>query len=219
MNEQMRAKFELELTRRLNGRFEDYYREFLRLLGDPPSAANVPQSFWDGIAEDLTPHIKAVVREVILAAASDLIKTSGRTIDTAIINQRAADYVSTYTFDLVKKINETSRQWLQESIRRYFTEQQTLGQLEENLMKIFSPERAARIAITEVTRANVQGDKLTVDQIEKESGVRMAAIFESSADEVVCDICGPLQGNVVSEESYPPLHPGCRCWLSWEVKE
>lgn len=82
---------------------------------------------------------------------------------------------------------------------------------------VFSRERAELIAVTEVTRSFFQGNL----EAWRASGIITQKIFQTSADELVCAICGPLQGQVrLLDEEFdggvlgPPLHPKCRCFCS-----
>jgi hypothetical protein len=42
-------------------------------------------------------------------------------------------------------------------------------------------------------------------------------VFSTAEDERVCDICGSLDGTIISSDSLPPIHPSCRCVVSYEV--
>ena len=93
--------------------------------------------------------------------------------------------------------------------------------------------RARRIAVTEATRAYAEGHYAAW----RESGVVTGVIWTTAADELVCPICRPLDGQFTAlggqewrhfskphldvglSVAGPPAHPNCRCWtLPW-VKE
>lgn len=76
----------------------------------------------------------------------------------------------------------------------------------------FSDTRARRIALTEVTRAYAKGNK----EAWIASGVVDGRIWRTSADELVCPVCGPLSGQVrrldepfTDDIDDPPAHVQC----------
>jgi SPP1 gp7 family putative phage head morphogenesis protein len=80
----------------------------------------------------------------------------------------------------------------------------------------FSDTRARRIALTEVTRAYAKGNR----EAWRASGVVERRRWATSADELVCPVCGPLAGQeraldepFTPEIDDPPAHVQCRCWI------
>jgi len=127
-------------------------------------------------------------------------------------------WVRTYTFELVTGINRTSRDMLAEALEQFVTTPETMGELREAVGHIFTPERANRIAVTEVTRAYSEGTKTAVEEL-KQVGLDMREIWHTDNDELVCEDCAPLNGTQRGEdwEDYPPLHPNCRCSVDVEM--
>lgn len=85
----------------------------------------------------------------------------------------------------------------------------------------FSDTRARRIALTEVTRAYAKGNRESWIA----SGVVDGRTWRTSADELVCPICGPLAGQTrplnepfTSDIDDPPAHVQCRCWTTASVE-
>lgn len=89
--------------------------------------------------------------------------------------------------------------------------------------------RAERIARTEMATAFNQGHLATV-QAGVDSGLIVDEIqreWLTAEDERVCPVCNPLNGVVVAfdepfpngAEMAPPLHPGCRCTVLYNVVE
>lgn len=94
-------------------------------------------------------------------------------------------------------------------------------EIAKTVERTFSPERAAGIAATEVTRANTAGEVPVILSYEKHTGHRLVAIWNTEEDEKVCPICKPLDGLPeawwqTEALSGPPAHPNCRCWLTYE---
>ena len=104
--------------------------------------------------------------------------------------------------------------------------------------RVFSPQRAETIAITEVTTAITQAEiaarreaitaspenRVTPDDPNEPPIIvrdGLVAIWQTAEDERVCPVCGPLHDAREArwENKFPngpPAHPRCRCWLIYE---
>jgi hypothetical protein len=120
---------------------------------------------------------------------------------------------------MLQDLFNTRYEHLNEIIPRFYEEQWNLGQLRSDLERYYSPVRAEMIAVTETTRAAVEGERALVDALQKESGIAMVPIWQTSNDERVCPICGPKHGKPITDGQYPPAHPRCRCWVTYEYPE
>ena len=191
----------------------------LEYLGDPPRFENVPPEFWDEAGRELLQALSPFGERVYLDSARRMLETVSIGVDWGLVNQAAFDWAETYTYDLVRGINDTSRQALQRAVSSYYRDQLTQGDLRNRLSSIFGPVRAEMIARTEVTRAAVEGERATVREIEKE-GIRMVEVWQTRNDEIVCPICGPRhgkrEGDGWTKNDGPPAHPRCRCWTIHE---
>ncbi|HRT92702.1 MAG TPA: hypothetical protein P5516_09505, partial [Anaerolineaceae bacterium] len=62
-----RDKFEREMERKLGRIWKEQRDELMRLLGDPPSLSNVPQSYWNNgraaIRKVIAPIFEEIFRE------------------------------------------------------------------------------------------------------------------------------------------------------------
>jgi hypothetical protein len=124
---------------------------------------------------------------------------------------------------------------LNTTIPRFYEEGWNLGQLQGELEKWYSPVRAQMIAVTETTRAAVEGELEVMREIEKDNGISMVAIWLTANDERVCAICNPMNGEkeagrggdgkpfFIHPESgarlRPPAHPRCRCGIALTFAE
>ena len=198
-----------------------YGGNILEVLGDPPDLANIPDDFWD---EEAARWMEALVpfgSKVYLDSARQLLETSPIGIDWALINERAVTWASSYTFELVGGINDTTRTALQSAISSFFEEPITRGDLEERISPLFGKDRAEMIAVTEVTRAASEGEQAVAKELAKE-GIEMIAIWQTDNDELVCDLCEPRNEQPKEKwdtDEFPPLHPRCRCWVNYELPE
>ena len=86
---------------------------------------------------------------------------------------------------------------------------------------MFGPGRAAKIAVTEITRAVTAGEIFILIQMSDDAGRELISVWYTEDDARVCPICGPLHGTPQedwsqAEPAGPPVHPNCRCWLVYE---
>jgi len=231
-----RETIEQKLIRKVGAVQRAQLGHILELLGDPPNINNLTPAFWESAAKELVAAIQPLLVEAQIEQAQEILDDNPAIgVDWAVVNKEAMDWANKYTFDLVKGINDTSRELLQSSVSSYFEQEMTIGQLEDLLAPSFGPMRAEMIAVTEVTNAASHGESDVLHQIQ-EQGIEMEATFETNDDEKVCDICGPLDGKVAdgfdddgepywvhpdSGEKYgpPSLHPRCRCWWTMGFKE
>ena len=109
-----------------------------------------------------------------------------------------------------------------QSIGRWLENGESLETLKQDLMIFFGPERAQRVAATEVTRAAAEGARAAY----RESGVVEEYEWAVAADERVCSICNGLHGKRRRlDEPFdrgidrPPAHVNCRCWVRPVIKD
>lgn len=223
-----RDEYEQRLARALSRVYGRHRREIVELLGDPPDPVRLDVEFWNRSSEELQAVVRPILEKVALESAEQLARESVIGVDWGLVNQSAADWASRYTFDQVSGITRTSQRAIQRAISRYFAQGQTIGELYDSLSRIFGPVRAEMIAVTEITRAAARGEVLIADDIARQ-GVVMVRVWQTNRDELVCPICGPLQGQQAengifthpdgSTYTEPPAHVRCRCWLNHALPE
>lgn len=145
-------------------------------------------------------------------------------IDWGLLNSEASAWARTYTFDLIQGLNTTSERAVREAIASYFEQSWNQAQLRDALTPTFGPRRAELIAVTETTRAAVEGESETVRRLEEDDGIIMIAYWLTREDELVCPICGPRANKEIRPDNetqgeYPPAHPRCRCNVRHEIAE
>lgn len=196
-------------------------RIILRALGNPPLFENLTPDVWDDLAGRYSGALLPQLERVFLAGAQALTEVTAG-VSWELVNEAAATWARRYTFDLVRGIIDTTRRLLQGYVEDWYRTPSGLPDLVRRLEPLFGPARARNIAITETTRASVEGERAVVRQLEGEGlHVRLIPIWQTVMDDRVCPICGPLHNKKIEEEAYglyPPAHPGCRCFISHEVE-
>lgn len=211
-----RDELERKLAKAMGREFADEFRELMDALGDPPDPGNLPPDFWDG--KRARGVLEPLLQGTFLIAAEELMMELSIGIEWGLINQRAIEWVRPYAFDLVRGINDTTRGVLQSALQTFYQDKLTKDQLAQLLTPTFGPVRAEMIAITETTRAGVEGERELVRQIQAANqNIKMIPIWQTANDDLVCPICGPRHGKPIEDGYYPPAHPRCRCWVNHEM--
>ena len=146
-------------------------------------------------------------------------------IDWTLVATYVLQWLDTYSFELIRDLDETARGVLRGAIQRWAENGLPLSDLVDELVDLglFDRARAELIASTEVTRAYAMGQMMAWQQ----TGVVTAMRWNTANDERVCPICGPLgglefgadgtvpgsieqqlSGGVVTELGQPFVHPG-----------
>lgn len=211
-----RADFERLLAQILSRLGSKHRRELLTLLGDPPSFGNVPTGFWEKINNETANAVYPVLNDIYNEAAERMVDSLPIGVDWGIINERAAAWARQYAFELIKGMNETTIRALQAALNSFFQNGMTREQLEAQLVRLFGPVRAEMIAITEVTRAAVAGERAIAAELAKD-GIDMVPYWLTRNDELVCPICGPRNNKPITDGVFPPAHPRCRCGTRFEL--
>ena len=229
-----RAALEAELAKRYSKLSAGHRRELMKLLGDPPSYANVPQSFWTQVAKDLDGSFMPFLTEIYMQQAENLLGDLPIGVDWALVNQRAVIWARQHTYNLITGLTDHTRAVVQEAISTFFEQSMTRADLEMLIGRAFGPVRAEMIAITEVTRAATAAEIQIGEELAKE-GIFMTAIWYTRNDEIVaeCPVCYPLnerpadgytglrtpywRSPTTGSEITPPAHPRCRCSMGWEL--
>ena len=77
------------------------------------------------------------------------------------------------------------------------------------------PDIAKTIASTEMTRAHTNAELMMEQRYFEMFGEHLVPIWKTCNDEHVCDFCRPRREQPITDDIYPPAHPGCRCMLSY----
>jgi hypothetical protein len=221
-----REEIERRLARVLSRDLRGELDKLLNYLGDPPNLANVPHEYWQGGWKDIQKDVEPILVDTYIDAAMDLADGIGIGIDFDNVNRAAVNWARQHSEEVMQQIWLRTHEYTLDVLSRYsgvgeviaqgYEEGLTIREISERLERMFSPVRAERIAVTETTRAVVEGERAYVAELERETGQRMIPIWMTANDELVCPICAPKNEKPITNGDYPPAHPNCRCGVGWE---
>ena len=138
---------------------------------------------------------------------------------------------------MAKSYNETTLNLLKSKLDQGIAEGQSIPELKNTISDIYEfsdATRAEMVARTEAFRAA----NLATKEAWKQSGVVETVKWYTAEDSLVCTLCAPMDGKVISvNENFfdkgdtaqgsdgssfditysdvetPPLHPDCRCYI------
>lgn len=153
---------------------------------------------------------------------------TGITIDYTMTNLQAAEWARAYAGKLIKDIDATSLEAVRKALTVFVeTPGWTMGDLMRDIADVLGEKRAEGISVTEVTRTYSKGSQMAADEMKDQfPDVKVIDQWFTNNDDLVCDLCGPLDGVEVEhgtnfyepeseyEDGHPPRHYRCRCWES-----
>lgn len=168
---------------------------------------------YSALESAIEPQLHVIARDGARAGLEQVGVTHDQ-LETMLLqsNAAASDWASDHAAELVKGLDETTRERVSELVQQALDEGWSNDQLADALTEdsAFDDSRAEVIARTETAAADVQGSLIGW----KESGV--VASKEWKTGGACCDECADLDGETVPlDEDFPdgdpPLHPNCRC--------
>lgn len=210
-----RFEIERKLGRVLSREFRGELDKLLGYLGDPPDLNNVPRSYWQNGWRGIQNQAEPILVDAFIESALAL-PGIGVTVDWDLINTDAANWARDSLAKTLEKMFGRTYEGVGELVPRYYENQWSRADLARQLEKYYSPRRAEMIAVTETTRATVEGERAAVDRSAEALGYRMVPIWMTANDERVCLICGPRHKQPITNGMYPPAHPRCRCSVTYE---
>lgn len=213
-----RDDYDAELAALMAGILDSQYTDILDLLGDPPDLSKVTAGFWEQETENIIEVLEPFFETAFIARAEQSILELDVELDIDAITNRAANAARRHVFQLAGDIGESSQRLLREAVSSYFEQSMTIGELSDMLVRTFGPVRAEIISVTEVTRAASAGVHEVANQL-RELGSQVEEIWHTVSDELVCNICEPLNGKPFERSQEQPAHPRCRCQRSIQITE
>ena len=141
--------------------------------------------------------------------AMEPIIAIGLGFDTLLVNEAAVRYAQERAAQAVTQIDGTTRRMIQQKVSQWFESGGTLKELTESLAPTFGYDRAEMIAVTEVTDTLAGSAEESWREVNRQYGTAVVEgkVWHTAADERVCPICAPLDGQVVGlNEDF--VHPG-----------
>jgi hypothetical protein len=186
---------------------------------------------FDALFEEDPEEAQELIAMILSGAQGgmDLVKLQTRLqLDYGLTNAEAASWARRYSYDLIKDLDKTTREIIKSAVTDFIKDPDyTMADLFDLLEPQFGRVRAERIAVTEVTRAYSQGQRMARETLKEQfPGVTIVDRWFTNNDDLVCPLCGPLdgeereQGEVfyqpedAYQDGYPPRHPNCRCWIN-----
>jgi hypothetical protein len=187
------------------------------------------------LPEDLIGETDEELRELILLlfegagyglAQMELELALG--LDYTLTNVEAAAWARAHAGLLIKRINKTTVEAVRKGLTMFV---ETPGFTIRDFMDLlpFDEKRSLRVAVTEITNAYAEGQKIAAETAAKQfPDVPMYKQWFTNNDDRVCDICGPLNGQEVPKDQpfvsrgmefdKPAAHVHCRCWVSYRTR-
>jgi HK97 family phage portal protein len=222
----IREALERRTTRNLHAVFQDMietlypqgYGEFL----DPNLEAQRVRRLFDEeqkLYDTLSRALQDGADLGVSAAVAGL-ENIGFGFDYTLANESARAWASQHSGTLISQISDTTQRGVRDGVARWIQNGEPLETLIGDLQIYFGRARAERIAVTEVTRAYAEGNLVAW----RESGVVEQVEWRTSADEMVCKICGvrhkkraPLDMPQIDGRGIP-AHVRCRCWWAGVIE-
>lgn len=226
-----RPQLEAAFVRKLSRLNSKHRRELRGLMGIPADVRNVPSDFWLRVENEMREEEAAALFLLFMASANfhatgeiggrglDISTRSQLNFQAEAFSQRRAtdsarDYVSVARLR-TQDLGEMIRQATQAD------ELLTRQRVEDELTKIFGPERAEKFGVTDMTAAQSAGGDAG---IEATVGKTMQDLWITEDDDRVCPTCRPLHRTRREDwerlfPQGPPAHPMCRCIVEYVNKE
>lgn len=221
-----RTEIERKLARVLSRDMRRELDKLLNLLGDPPRLSNVPPEYWNNGWRGIQKDVEPILLDTFLAQTERTMASVGIGIDLDNVNRQAVNWARAHTEEVLNDMWRKRHDLLGDVLNRYpgvgeavaegYEQGLTIGEISQRLESAYGPVRAEMIAVTETTRAVVEGERAYVDELVKETGQEMVPIWMTANDELVCEYCGPRNEKPITDGNYPPAHPNCRCGVGWE---
>lgn len=184
---------------------------------------NITQlSFWDENEGGLWDSLASLLLEIYLSGTDGGVEALPSNIRVLVdfdqVNTKALEFAKTYRYSWIKKITDTTRQQTQKAVSDWIQSGAPLDALETALEPVYGSVRAQMIAQTETTRVYAQANR----EVFESTGLVDEVVWQAANDELVCPVCGALNGTHLGVEdidALPPAHINCRCYVLPVVSE
>lgn len=211
------SRFGYEIARLLG----EQRSRVLKMLGSPPDFSRVSDSEWQRIEDETFMLLVLLLRPLFERSYSSLSLGLGLSVELVDARARAEDWARGQARELAGQLVTRTKELVQQDVEKINADLASLAG--PVLYSAFGPDRAAGIAVTEVTRSMSHGEIAAADRFELETGRELIAIWRTAKDSKVCPVCYPLEGTrrQVWGDKFPlgpPAHPKtCRCFIEWQA--
>lgn len=212
----IRDDLEFRLAKLLSRDLRGELKRLLEYLGDPPNLSKVPDSYWKTDWKMIAKNVEPVLVEFFIQQALDAWNGIGAAVELSAANSEAVEWARQYGDEIIIRLYGEHHNRTSELIAQAYTNGWTTKQLtrEIEINNSCSSDIAETIAATEMTRAQVEGEKAMERRYFEMFGEHLVPIWLTANDEERCDFCAPRENEPIIDGIYPPAHPRCRCNLS-----
>lgn len=208
-----RLTAETELARRLAQAQRENLRLVKEALGDTVDPNALTFALFEALGQSYSRALAPYLEQLFVDSANH---TAHGLVDTEYdkLLTLGSQWAQEYVYILFGNIVDTDRRLLQDAVSGFHQNKLNKTDWNTALSRIFSPVRAEIIAITETTRAEIEGDRAYV-RLLAAMGYVVTGLVITMDDERTCLVCGAKHKQPVLQVGYPPFHPRCRCMVSY----
>lgn len=226
-----RAQHEADFARRLSRLSSRHRQELVRLLGNPPDPARVPDSFWAKVQREQEEELLLMLLLIFMASGEfhGLDAADARTLGGEWASGRAGSVSADYVVTSRDRLTTIAGEWKgrQETVARDRGFPQGAPsvplpavEIEGDVLDVFGPERDSKIATTETTQAQTAGSETATAENGTQSPDDQWTTHPEQTKSGPCPVCAPLNGTPRSywERFFPggpPVHPHCACTIQY----
>lgn len=212
-----RQQLERGFAKRLGTLSAKHKKQLMKLLGDPPDIANVPEEFWARVERETEQETAVALLAIMLSTGTSFAASRKKKITPTerlalrqrfeqAAKERARKLSGGVINNAKRRLTVASASWADRTSRGL-----DLVDVDQRTTSIFGPKRAATIARTETTGAKFDGEETVAREI---IGDEMVAAWVLGPCRH-CEFC-PLIAGTGREfwsqfVSKPPAHVHCCC--------
>jgi hypothetical protein len=222
------------LARIIRRATRDQKRRLTDAMGWPPDVDRIPPTLWLEIEREQAAATSPTLAMIFLTAGavlSAILDRASRTrIDPAEVAQEALRYGQQRSLSLANGMAEVTRARLRDAATEVREAPQGKAEADirrdfkDRVNRIFSPERAQSVGVTDTGFAARGGGNLIIRRFEADNPGKSVLKIWRHPTRIVrgsspCPLCAPLVGTSQDEwqginpaaAQGPPLHPACQC--------